>query len=80
VSRLACPFCGPRELAEFQFHKTLPEPGASEFASTYERANRPTDSLEHWHHALGCHAWLEVRRNPTTGDVLEVTMLGGGRS
>ena len=80
MSRLVCPFCGPRELGEFHFHKTLAEDGASEYESVYERANRPTDSLEHWQHALGCRAWLEVRRNPSSGDVLDVRMLGGGRS
>jgi heterotetrameric sarcosine oxidase delta subunit len=78
VNRLACPFCGPRELEEFVFHKTLPEAGASEYAAVYERANRLDDSLEHWQHTQGCRAWLRVRRNPSTGEVREVLLLGGG--
>jgi len=80
MSRLICPFCGPRELREFEFHKTLPEPGASPYARVYERVNRPDDSLEHWQHVLGCRAWLRVRRNPSTGAVLETRILGGGPS
>jgi len=80
VNRLVCPFCGPRELEEFLFHKTLPEEGASEYAAVYERINRIDDSLEHWQHVHGCRAWLEVRRNPSNGDVLEIRMIGGGRN
>lgn len=79
MNTLTCPFCGPRELAEFVFRKTLPEAGASEFAAVYERANRVDDSLEHWQHAHGCRAWLRVRRNPSTGEVREVNLLGGGQ-
>jgi sarcosine oxidase subunit delta len=74
-----CPFCGPRELSEFHFHKTVAPAGATEFEAIYERTNRLDDSLEHWQHLLGCRAWLLVRRNPSTGHVLETEMLGGGR-
>jgi methylglutamate dehydrogenase subunit B len=80
VSRLTCPFCGPRELEEFAFHKTLPEPEAGDFAAVYLRTNRVDDSLEHWQHAHGCRAWLRVRRNPSTGEVREVALMGGRRS
>lgn len=80
MTRLICPFCGPRELEEFVFRKTLPEAGASEFAAVYERANRLDDSLEHWQHVHGCRSWLRVRRNPSTGEVREVDLLGQGHS
>jgi heterotetrameric sarcosine oxidase delta subunit len=80
VSRLTCPFCGPRELEEFAFHKTLPELDAGDFAAVYLRTNRVNDSLEHWQHAHGCRAWLRVRRNPSTGEVHEVALMGGRRS
>ena len=80
MNRLACPFCGPRELEEFAFHKTLPEAGASEYEVVYERANRMDDSLEHWQHVHGCRAWLRVRRDPSTGAVHEVSLMGGCRS
>ena len=80
MSRLTCPFCGPRELEEFAFHKTLPEPDAGDFAAVYLRTNRVDDSLEHWQHAHGCRAWLRVRRNPTTGEVHEVALMGSSRT
>ena len=78
MTRLACPFCGPRELREFEFHKTLAEPGSDAYARIYERVNRLDDSLEHWQHVSGCRAWLRVRRNPSTGAVIEIQIEGGG--
>jgi heterotetrameric sarcosine oxidase delta subunit len=78
VTPLACPFCGPRELREFVFHKTLPPAtSATEFESTYLRVADPQSSIEHWQHAAGCRAWLRVQRNPSTGEVLAVQMLDG---
>lgn len=76
MSRIVCPFCGPRELEEFHFHKTLPEEGASALADVYARVNRVDSSIEHWQHLRGCRAWLLVRRNPSTGQVLQVSRLG----
>jgi sarcosine oxidase delta subunit len=78
VTRLVCPFCGPRELREFVFRKTLPPGPASAFARCYERVDRPEISVEHWQHVEGCRGWLLVRRNPSTGAVLEIRLLGGG--
>lgn len=80
MNQLACPFCGARELEEFVFRKTLPEAGVSEYAPVYERVNRIDYSLEHWQHVGGCRAWLLVQRNPSTGEIREVQMLGGERS
>jgi methylglutamate dehydrogenase subunit B len=77
VRRLACPFCGPRELREFVFHKTLPCGPGNPFARIYERVDRPQISVEHWQHVEGCRAWLLVHRNPSTGAVLEIRLLGG---
>jgi sarcosine oxidase delta subunit len=77
VTRLICPFCGPRELREFEFHKTLPAGSGSAFSRCYERIDRPEHSVEHWQHAEGCRGWLLVHRNPTTGEVLETRLLGG---
>ena len=76
MTQLACPFCGPRELEEFYFRKTLAEPGSTVFAEVYERVNRVDISIEHWQHVHGCRAWLVVRRNPSSGQVLEVQLSG----
>jgi sarcosine oxidase subunit delta len=77
VSRLTCPFCGPRELREFIFHKTLPADGAGdEYQRTYERRASLELSVEHWQHVAGCRAWLLVQRNPSGGQVIEVRLLG----
>ena len=78
MTRLTCPFCGPRELREFVFHKTLPaEAGGSAFQRTYERVASLEHSVEHWQHVEGCRGWLLVQRNPSTGAVAEVRLLGG---
>ena len=78
MTRLICPFCGPRELREFEFYKTLPAAVADgAFSRTYERIDRPDLSVEHWQHVEGCRGWLLVHRNPSTGAVLETRLLGG---
>jgi sarcosine oxidase subunit delta len=78
VTRLACPFCGPRELREFEFHKTLPEADVQgEFERTYLRVADPQLSIEHWQHVGGCRAWLLVHRNPSSGATLAVELLAG---
>jgi methylglutamate dehydrogenase subunit B len=75
MNRLHCPFCGPRELEEFRFRKTLAEPGANAYEEVYVRVNRLSESLEHWQHVDGCRAWLLVCRNPSDGAVLEVRLI-----
>jgi sarcosine oxidase subunit delta len=77
VSRLVCPFCGPRHLREFEFHKTVAAPGAAAFAAVYERVNEEHQSVEHWQHVGGCRGWLLVRRNPSSGAVLGIELIGG---
>ncbi len=75
MTLLACPFCGPRELAEFEFHKTLAHAADDPYSSTYLRVDHLTLSREHWQHVRGCRAWLEVERNPSTGAVLSLRLL-----
>ena len=77
MSLFACPYCGPRRIEEFAFHKTLPNVAGGSFEQTYLRHNDPNHSEEHWQHRYGCRAWLYVRRNPSTGAVLEVRNLTG---
>jgi len=78
---LACPYCGPRELEEFTFRKTLPPPSsATPYARIYERVDSLTQSLEHWQHLRGCRAWLLVNRNPSSGAVVSVRLLSAAES
>ncbi len=70
------PFCGPRDLDEFVFRKTAPEPAATPYEAVYERVDRLHDSREYWQHLYGCRAWLWLRRDPSTHTVLEVRLLG----
>jgi heterotetrameric sarcosine oxidase delta subunit len=77
MTRLTCPYCGPRELCEFEFRKTVPAEADTAVARVYLRVDRPDLSVEHWQHVQGCRAWLLVRRNPTTGAVLAIQMLRG---
>ncbi|MBL8268935.1 sarcosine oxidase subunit delta [Steroidobacter sp.] len=75
-----CPFCGPRESYEFQFLRVLAPSGADAFNEVYGRVNRLDVSMEHWQHRHGCQAWLIIERNPSTAQVLSVTLLRGDRS
>ena len=79
MTRLVCPFCAARELHEFEFRKTMPNLQDTAFDRVYLRTEDPHLSLEHWQHVLGCRAWLLVYRNPSTGAVLSIRMLGAER-
>ena len=79
MTNLICPFCGPRALREFEFRKTLPaHEHGSAYERTYERVASLEHSLEHWQHVEGCRGWLLVHRNPSTGQVIDVRLLGTG--
>lgn len=95
VPGMACPFCGLRPLEEFLFRKTVPnvvagsgvgagaDAGASASASAYEQVYLRVDSAEHsveeWQHVAGCRAWLVIDRNPSTGVVRSVALLGAAQ-
>jgi methylglutamate dehydrogenase subunit B len=76
MTQLVCPFCGPRELREFEFRKTVPSSGTTGFARVYLRVERLDLSVEHWQHVLGCRAWLLIERNPQNDRVLSVRLAG----
>jgi heterotetrameric sarcosine oxidase delta subunit len=77
MNQLRCPFCGPRELHEYEFRKTRESVQTSQFAKVYLRVDSLDLSAEYWQHVLGCRAWLLVRRNPSTGMILDTTALPG---
>ena len=79
--RIACPHCGPRGLEEFLYHgdATVRRPRDGGAAPTKEwtdyvyfrdNANGPHEEL--WYHSAGCHAWLVVRRDLATHEILQV--------
>jgi heterotetrameric sarcosine oxidase delta subunit len=77
MNSLVCPFCGPRELHEYEFRKTRENVTSSEFSKVYLRIDSVELSTEYWQHVLGCRAWLLIQRNPSTGVVLSTAALPG---
>ena len=77
MNTLRCPFCGGRDLGEFEFRTILPPAGSDAIKQVYDRTESGDRSVEHWQHVGGCRAWLEVERNPSSGEVLDALTLGG---
>ncbi len=77
MTQMLCPFCGAREPCEFVFHKTAPPAGpADAFSQVYLRTERSDRSEEYWQHSRGCRAWLHVIRDPGSGQILQIKLLG----
>ncbi len=77
--RIRCPWCGDRDHDEFAYGGDAkmvrpPEPGALSdidwHAYVYSRANPRGPHEELWQHLAGCRAWLKVRRDTVTHQVL----------
>ncbi len=83
--RIACPFCGERELGEFTClgdaaPQRPPADGATEdavFDYVYQRDNIAGDISEYWYHGGGCRAWLKVGRNTLTHAINSVEPAAG---
>lgn len=90
--RIACPFCGERELGEFTYlgdaapkrpsafgtdGSELPEAQDVFFDYVYLRDNIAGDMNEHWYHGGGCRSWLIVTRNTTTHEIKAVRAAPG---
>jgi heterotetrameric sarcosine oxidase delta subunit len=83
--RIACPFCGERELGEFTcLGDAAPKRPAGDDASqdavfdyVYLRDNIAGDMQEYWYHGGGCRAWLKVGRNTLTHEIKSVEPAGG---
>ena len=73
-----CPYCGPRVQAEFTYggaDVARPSPDAPSdawFAYVYLRDNPKGLHDELWQHSAGCRAWLRVRRDTRTHDIVTV--------
>ncbi len=90
--RIACPFCGKRELGEFTYlgdasprrpsayaADEVELPGAQDafYDYVYMRDNVAGDMNERWYHGGGCRSWLIVTRNTTTHEIKAVQAAPG---
>ena len=89
--RLPCPICGERDRREFYYKGAAvalnrPDPEAGLVAwdeYVHLRDNPAGETRELWYHEAGCSAWLVVRRNTTTHEVLGAEMasvVAGGKT
>jgi len=77
--RIACPFCGPRDEADFTYRgdATVRRPDADAGIDAfhdyvYLRANPQGWHVEWWQHSAGCRQWLKVVRHTVTHEIAEV--------
>jgi methylglutamate dehydrogenase subunit B len=71
---IACPYCGPRDVAEFTYqgdaNRERPDPAnvdqAAWNAYVYDRVNTAGDHREYWQHSGGCRAHLVLTRSTLT--------------
>jgi heterotetrameric sarcosine oxidase delta subunit len=73
--RIACPYCGERDVREFTYHgdatPVRPDPAAPDALArfteyVYLRDNPAGPLRELWYHAAGCQSWLIVTRDTRT--------------
>ena len=79
--RIACPYCGSRDVREFLYHGAAdpvrPDPAADDALArftdyVYLRDNPAGVLRELWFHTAGCHSWLVVTRDTRTHAISEV--------
>ena len=78
--RIPCPYCGPRDVAEFTYGEdgnvVRPDPEAGDERAwtdyVYLRGNPRGPHEELWHHTAGCRQWLRVVRDTTSHAILKV--------
>ncbi|MFD9219963.1 sarcosine oxidase subunit alpha family protein [Streptomyces sp. NPDC060064] len=82
---IPCPWCGPRDEAEFHYggqaHVPYPEDPAAltdqEWARyVFFRDNPRGPFAERWSHAAGCRRWFNAVRNTATNEILTVYRTG----
>ncbi len=77
---IVCPCCGPRAGVEFAFERPIESivqiDAAPEDAMRrlYSRDNPRGPSWELWRHAYGCGAWLKLRRDTATHDIIAAVL------
>ncbi|MFI2437530.1 sarcosine oxidase subunit alpha family protein [Streptomyces sp. NPDC018693] len=85
---IPCPWCGPRDEAEFHYggqaHVPYPQDPASlsdeEWARyLFFRDNPKGPFAERWSHAAGCRRWFNAVRDTSTNEILAVYRTGEER-
>ncbi|MFD9476850.1 MULTISPECIES: sarcosine oxidase subunit delta family protein [Streptomyces] len=85
---IPCPWCGPRDEAEFHYggqaHVPYPEQSADltdeEWARyLFFRDNPKGPFAERWSHAAGCRRWFNAVRDTSTNEILSVYRSGEER-
>ncbi|MGH3516751.1 MAG: sarcosine oxidase subunit delta [Haloechinothrix sp.] len=73
---LPCPWCGPRDAAEFGYIGEVvvrPDPATATREQwrdyLYHRANPADWTTERWYHRMGCRRYLILRRHTVTNEV-----------
>jgi sarcosine oxidase subunit delta len=75
--KIRCPNCGWRNVYEFSFEsEERRAPGAAADLKAwrdylYFRENACGPQAEWWVHSGGCGAWLRIRRDTSTNEILE---------
>src|SRR3954465_14921306 len=84
---IPCPWCGPRDEAEFHYggqaHVAYPENPADltdeEWARyLFFRDNPKGPFAERWTHSAGCRRWFNAIRDTSTNEILTVYRAGRG--
>jgi heterotetrameric sarcosine oxidase delta subunit len=86
--QLNCPFCGPRDEAEFTYggdasQTLMPAAGTATIdwlTQIYLRDNPRGLHDEVWFHASGCHRWLRVHRSTVDHTIESVRPAGRARA
>ena len=84
--RITCPYCGPRDLAEFSYQgdgsRMRPDLSSTAprewFSHVYERTNPAGVHDEIWQHSGGCRAHLAVSRDTLTHAIASVSFARDG--
>jgi len=82
---IPCPFCGPRDAAEFAYRgdADIPRPGPGApleavIDAVYFRANPAGPIRDLWYHRAGCRSWLVVTRDTRSHEVTGARLARAG--
>jgi len=85
--RIACCYCGERDVSEFTYlgdaGAVRPDPAAADadrqfFEAVYLRDNPAGAHRELWYHGFGCRSWLRVTRDTRSHEILGVEYAADG--